>query len=99
MWGSNTNNIIKELFQSFLHNYQEELKIISGSEFNFESVDLMDYKLHSVCLRRDRSNIISPEWFANKRATINPKNKEDDECLGDSIILGLNTLITQIKMM
>ena len=43
MWSSDTNNIIKEIFESFLSNYQEELKIISGSEFNFESVELMDY--------------------------------------------------------
>ena len=33
MWGSDTDNIIRELFNSFLNNYQEELKIISGSEF------------------------------------------------------------------
>ena len=50
MWGSDTNNIIKEFFESFLNNYQEELKIICGSEFNFESVELMDCKLHRVHL-------------------------------------------------
>ena len=89
MWGSNTNNIIKELFQFFLHNYQEELKIISGSEFNFESVELMDYKLHRVRLRRGGSYIKSPKWLENKKATINPKN-DDDECLRWSIISALN---------
>ena len=41
-WGSDTNNIIKEFFESFLNNYQEELKLTSGSELNFESVELMD---------------------------------------------------------
>ena len=90
MWGSNTNNIIKELFQFFLHNYQEELKIISGSEFNFESVELMDYKLHRVRLRRGGSYIKSPEWLLHKGATINPKNKNDDECLWWSTISALN---------
>ena len=35
--------LLKNFFESFLHNYQEELKIISGSKFNFESVELMDY--------------------------------------------------------
>ena len=43
MWGSEADDIIRDLFESFLHNYQEELKIISGSKFNFESVELMDY--------------------------------------------------------
>ena len=35
MQGSDTDDIIRELFRSFLHNYQEELEIISGSEFMF----------------------------------------------------------------
>ena len=77
--GVETDDIIRELFRSFLHNYQEELKIIKGSDFVFESVELMDYKLHRVRLRRGGSYIKSPEWLANKRATINPKNKNDDE--------------------
>ena len=32
MWGSDTGYIIREIFGSFLKNYQEELKIIKGSE-------------------------------------------------------------------
>ena len=43
MWGSDTDDIFRELFRSFLHNYQEELKIIKGSNFVFESFELMDY--------------------------------------------------------
>ena len=60
MWGSDTANIIKELFESFLNNYQKEEQIIKGSDFNFESVDLIDYKLHRVRLRRGGSYIKSP---------------------------------------
>ena len=55
MWDSDTDNIIRELFEPFLDNYQEELKIIIGSEFNFESVELMDYKLRKVRLKRGGS--------------------------------------------
>ena len=58
-----------------------ELKIIKGSDFAFESVELMYYKLHRVRLRRRGSYIKSPEWLLHKGATINPKNKNDDECL------------------
>ena len=61
IWGSDTDDIIRELFRSFLHNYQEELKIISDSEFNFESFELMDHKLHRVRLSRGGSYIKSPE--------------------------------------
>ena len=42
--GQNTNDI-REIFNSFLHNYQQELKIVKGSDYVFESLDLMDYKL------------------------------------------------------
>ena len=48
MWGRDTDDIIKELFRSFLDNYQEELKIIKRTDFVSESVELMDYKLHRV---------------------------------------------------
>ena len=90
MGGSDTGNIIKELSEFFLHNYQEKEQIISGSEFNFESDELMDYKLHRVRLRRGGSCIKSPEWLLHKGATINPKNENDDECLRWSIISALN---------
>ena len=90
MWVRDTDDIIRELFRSFLHNYQEELKIIKGSDFVFESVELMDYKLHRVRLKRGGSYIKSPKWLENKKATINPKNENDDECLRWSIICALN---------
>ena len=90
MWGSDTDDIITKLFRSFVHNYQKELKIISGSKFNFESVELMDYKLHRVRLRRGGSYIKSPKWLLHKGATINPKNENNDECLRWPTISALN---------
>ena len=90
MRGKDTYDIIREIFSSFLHNYQEELEMIKGSDFVFESVDLLDYKLHRVRLRRGGSCIKSPEWLLHKGATINPKNENDDECLRWSIISALN---------
>ena len=74
-------DIIRELFRSFLHNYQEELNLIKGSDSVFESVELMDYKLQRVRLRRGGSYIKSSEWLLHKGETIKPKNKNDDECL------------------
>ena len=61
MRGSNTDNIIRETFWSFLRNYQQELKIIKGSDFVFESVELIDYKLHRVPLRRGGTYLKSHE--------------------------------------
>ena len=50
----------------------------------------MDYKLDRVRLRRGGLYVKSTEWLANKKATINPKNKNDDECLQWSTISALN---------
>ena len=52
MQGIDTNYTINKLFESFLHDYQEKLKTIRGSDFVFECADLMDYKLHRVRLNR-----------------------------------------------
>ena len=57
--------ILLEKFLSLLHNYQQELKIIKGSDFIFESVDSLDYKLHRVHLNRGGSYIKSPKWLEN----------------------------------
>ena len=75
MQGKDTNDIIREIFDSFLYNYQKELKNNKGSDFVFESVDLLDYKLHRVRLKRGGSYIKSPKWLENKKAVINPKMK------------------------
>ena len=90
MWGSDTDDIIRKLFESFLHNYQEELKITSGSKFNFESVELMDYKAHRVRLKRGGLYKKSPEWLLYKGATINPKNENDEICFQYGPPLTLN---------
>ena len=90
MQAIDTDDIIRDIFRSFLQHFQEELKIIKGSDFVFESVDLLDYKLHRVRLKRGGSYIKSPKWLENKKATINPKNENDDECLRWSIISALN---------
>ena len=69
--GNETNEIIDRLIKSFLSNYQEEEKILrSGSNFVFESVDLLTYHIHKTNLKRRKSYIKSPVWILNKRATI-----------------------------
>ena len=50
----------------------------------------MDYKLHRVRLNRSGSYIKSPKCLENKKAVINPKTENDDECLQWSIICALN---------
>ena len=73
-----TDYIIKERINSFLNNFQKE-KMILRNESNFvsESVDLLSYNIHKTSLKRGNSYIKSPNWIANKKATINPKNEDD----------------------
>ena len=49
----------------------------------------MSYHIHKTNLKREKSYIKSPEWILNKRATINPKNK-DNKCFQYSITVALN---------
>ena len=60
-----------------------------GSNFVFESVDLLYYSLHRISLNRGGSYIDSPDWIKHKKATINPKNK-DNECFKYAITVALN---------
>ena len=61
-----------------MQKYQKRLEEkIRGSEFVFDSVDLLLYKLHKISLNRGGSYIDSPKWLKNKKATIKPKNKDE----------------------
>ena len=72
--GNETDDIIKELLQSFLNNYQkEEIVLRNGSKFVFESVDLLSYHIHKTNLKSTKPYMKSPEWVVNKRAAINPE--------------------------
>ena len=83
MSGIGTNDIINELFESFL---KTKMK---GSSFVFESVDLLHYLLHKISLKRGGSYIDSPSWIKGKNATINPINM-DYECFKYAITAALN---------
>ena len=48
----------------------------------------MSYHIHKTSLKRGNSYIKSPEWVANKKAIINPKNV-DDRCFENSIVVAL----------
>ena len=51
--GNETDDIIKELFNSFLNNYQEEEIILrKGSDFIFESVDFLSYSVHTKIIHK-----------------------------------------------
>ena len=78
MMGSETDEIIKEIFESLLQRYQQRLEeSMKGSESIFDSVDVLYFYLNKICLSRGRSYIDSAKWLKNKKATISPKNNGD----------------------
>ena len=74
------NEVVNELFESLRSRYRGNLEtLMRGSDFIFDSVQLMYGKCHKVSFKRDGSCINSPDWIKNKKTTINPKS-EDDKC-------------------
>ena len=62
-----------------------------GTEFVFESVNLLYYKLHKIGLNKSGLYIYiySPKQLKNKKATINPENN-NDECFQCALTAALN---------
>ena len=58
--GDQTDEIIKEIFDSLLQRYQDWLEeSMKGSEFVFYNVDLLEYKLNKASLNRGGSYVDS----------------------------------------
>ena len=60
-----------------------------GSEFVVDHAESLNYIFHKIDLKRSGSYIDSPKWIKNKKATINPKN-EDNNCFQYAITIALN---------
>ena len=90
--GSNTEDVIDKLFNTLLQRFQraQETSNERGSEFIPDSVELLYYNFQRIDIKRAESYIMSPDWIASKKATINPKNEKDNKCFQWSIISGLN---------
>ena len=90
MNGSDTDEIIKELFKSLLKRYQENLQEkMRGSDFAFDGVNFLYYDFNKISISRGGSYIDSPKRLKNKKSTINPKNN-DYECFQYAVTLALN---------
>ena len=72
LMGSETENIIDELFKSLLQRFQKSRETSNNREGELihENVDLLYYYLQKISLTRGKSYIKSPKRLENKRATI-----------------------------
>ena len=90
MEGSDTDEVIKSLFELFLKIYDLNLQDkMKGSDFAFDDVDSLYYDFNKTSINRGGSYIDSPQWLKNKKSTINPKNN-DNKCFHYAVTLALN---------
>ena len=88
--GKDNDEIIAELFKSFIQKYEENLKNkVRGSDFEFEGVNFLYYDFDEISLNSGGSYIDSPKWLKDKKSTINPKNN-DHKCFQYAVTLALN---------
>ena len=85
--GSDTDEIIKGLFESFLQKYEENLQEkMKGLECEF---NFLYYDFNKISINRGGSYIDSPKWLKDKKSTINTINK-DYKCFQHAVTLALN---------
>ena len=90
MNGSDTDEIIKEFFKSFLQRYQENLQEkMKGSDFAFDGVNYLYYNFNKISISRGGLYIDSPKWLKDKKSTVNQKNY-DNKCFQYAVTLTLN---------
>ena len=92
MMGNETWNYWKTFWISFTKWSKRLVRLeesMRGREFVFNSIDLLYYHLRKTSLKRGWSYIDSPEWLKNKKATINPKNNENN-CFQYTLTVALN---------
>ena len=70
MNGSDTNEVIEDLFKSLLQGYQENLEEkMTGSEFVCDGVNMLHYDLNKISLNRGGSYIKSPDCLNGNKSS------------------------------
>ena len=74
----NANDFVDEPFETLFPRYQTGLeKLMRGSDFIFDSAQLLHYKRHKINFKFGGSYIYLPDCTKKKKATINPKDDKD----------------------
>ena len=86
--GSDLNEIVNEMIDHI--KVQIENPALANSRFVFDEVLFLDVDFHQLNLTRGSSYIPLPDWIASKKAVINPKNENDEECLKWAVTVALH---------
>ena len=85
--GSNLGKIISEMLAHM--RMQIENLPLANSRFVFNQVLFLDINFHQLDLTRESSYLPLPDWISSKKAIINPKNEEDEECFKWAVLTTL----------
>ena len=68
MFGDDNDDIIEQLFESLLKEYEENLQNkMRGSEFEFDGLNFLYYDFNKTGINRGGSYIDSPKWLKDKK--------------------------------
>ena len=68
MIGKDNDEIIEDLFKSFLQKYEENLQNkMRRPDFEFDGVNFLYYDFNEISLNRGGSYIDSPKWLKDKK--------------------------------
>ena len=63
---------------------------LANSRFVFDRVLFLDINFHKLSLTQGSSYLPLPDWISSKKAAINPKNEEDEECFKCAVLAALH---------
>ena len=90
MMNDKADEVKDKLFQSLPTKFQNGLETsMNVGDFIFDCICLLYYKCHKINPNCRVSYIDSPDWIKNKKATINPINKNNNKCFQYSAALAL----------
>ena len=76
-----SEDILNQLIDSLLEYFNDKLMVCrTDSSCVFENIEGFSIHFHKIDLKRGSSYISTPDWLEAKKATINPKNKNDNYC-------------------
>ena len=86
--GSDLNEIVNKMLAHM--KTQMENPALANSRFVFDEVLFLNVDFHKLNLTRGSSYIPLPSWIVSKKAVINPKNENDEECFKWAVTAALH---------
>ena len=90
MRGTDLGEVIEEMYQKILSDYETLSQACESSNYVFVRIVEMTYHCHKVDMNRGGSYVDLPEWIKNKKCCINSKNEDDDECFKWAVTAALH---------